>query len=299
MKQLVYRIIYNSTINKILRNVNLVLKNILPDIIGLPVSGTIAINIGNAKTLKLKTNQTNYISRLIFYKGYLNFEYTNIFVSLVQKVNSFYDVGANIGFYSLIGAKINEKLKVIGFEPAIGPSFYFNENVRINNLSNISTEKLALSHKEGEIDFYEVTNPKYKYLKYNLAGEGNAGSKTSTERFKINKVKTTTLDNYVQKNAGGNIDLIKIDTEGTEHLILEKSVNVLTDMKPIIICETLFDTIEQNLEKLMDSYGYEFYNHVDSGLKKVKTIVRRADDGVRNCFFVHPDKFHLIEEYVN
>ena len=82
-------------------------------------------------------------------------------------------------------------------------------------------------------------------------------------------------------------------------MILEKSVNVLTDMKPIIICETLFDTIEQNLEKLMDSYGYEFYNHDDSGLKKVKTIVRRADDGVRNCFFVHPVKFHLIEEYVN
>lgn len=203
LKQLVYRIIHNSTINKILRNVNLVLKNILPDSIDLPVSGTIAINIGNAKTLKLKTNQTNYISRLIFYKGYLNFEYTNIFVYLVQKVNSFYDVGANIGFYSLIGAKINE-------------------NVRINNLSNISTKKLALSHKEGEIDFYEVTNPKYKYLKYNLAGEGNAGSKTSTERFKINKAKTTTLDNYVQKNAGGNIDLIKIDTEGTEHLILDK-----------------------------------------------------------------------------
>ncbi len=299
MKQLIYRIIYNSTINKILRNVNQVLKNILPGSIEIPVSGTIAINIGNAKTLKLKTNQTNYISRLIFYKGYLNFEYTNIFVSLIQKVNSFYDVGANIGFYSLIGAKINEKLKVIGFEPAIGPSFYFNENVSINNLSNISTEKLALSHKEGEIDFYEVTNPKYKYLKYNLAGEGNAGSKTSTERFKINKVKTTTLDNYVLRNAVDNIDLIKIDTEGTEHLILEKSVNVLTDMRPIIICETLFDTIEQNLEKLMDSYGYEFYNHVDSGLKKVKTIVRKADDGVRNCFFVHPDKFHLIEEYVN
>jgi len=299
MKQLVYRIIYNGTINKILRNANLVLKNILPDTIELPVSGTIAINIGNAKTLKLKTNQTNYISRLIFYKGYLNFEYTNIFVSLVQKVNSFYDVGANIGFYSLIAAMVNEKIKVIGFEPAIGPSFYFNENVRLNNLHNISTEKLALSHKEGEIDFYEVTNPKYKYLKHNLAGEGNAGSKTSTERFKINKVKTTTLDNYVQTNAGGTIDLIKIDTEGTEHLILEKSVNVLTEMKPIIICETLFDTIEQNLEKLMESYGYEFYNHVDSGLKKVKTIVRRADDGVRNCFFVHPDKFHLIEEYVN
>ena len=70
MKQLVYRIIYSNTINKILRNANLALKNILPDKIELSPSGTIAINIGNGKTLKLKTNQTNYISRLIFYKGY-------------------------------------------------------------------------------------------------------------------------------------------------------------------------------------------------------------------------------------
>ncbi|KPL16475.1 MAG: hypothetical protein AMS26_04510 [Bacteroides sp. SM23_62] len=265
----------------------------------LPPSGTIRISIGDGKTLKLKTNQTNYITRLLFYRGYLNFEYTNIFISLIRKINSFYDIGANIGFYSLMGAKINETLKVTGFEPATGPSFYFNENVRLNNLNNIITEKLALSHKEGEIEFYEVKNPKYKYLQFNLAGEGNTGSKTSTKIFEIKKVKTTTLDKYVQDNEADSIGLIKIDTEGNEHLILENAVNVLSNMKPIIICETLFNTIEQNLEKLMGSYGYEFYNHIDSGLKKVKTIVRKRDDGVRNCFFVHPDKFHLIEEYVH
>jgi len=299
MIQIVYRIVYNSTINKILRNINLALKVILPDKMELPPSGTIRISIGDGKTLKLKTNQTNYITRLLFYRGYLNFEYTNIFISLIRKINSFYDIGANIGFYSLMGAKINETLKVTGFEPATGPSFYFNENVRLNNLNNIITEKLALSHKEGEIEFYEVKNPKYKYLQFNLAGEGNSGSKTSTKIFEIKKVKTTTLDKYVQDNEADSIGLIKIDTEGNEHLILENAVNVLSNMKPIIICETLFNTIEQNLEKLMGSYGYEFYNHIDSGLKKVKTIVRKRDDGVRNCFFVHPDKFHLIEEYVH
>jgi hypothetical protein len=48
----------------------------------------------------------------------------------------------------------------------------------------------------------------------------------------------------------------------------------------------------------MASYGYEFYNHTPQGLKKVRTITRKADDGVSNCFFVHPENFHLIEEFV-
>ena len=298
MRQIIYKILYNRVINQVLRNINLALRNVLHLKFELPPSGTLNIKLANGRNFKLKTNQTNYISRLIFYGGYMNFEYTGIFVSLIQKINNFYDIGANIGYYSLIGATLNEKLNVTAFEPAAGPWFYFNENVRINQLNNINIEKLALSHKEGEIEFYEVKNPKYKYLKYNLAGEGNAGSKTSTGKFTIINAKTTTLDRYVDENEVDNIDLIKIDTEGTEHLILENAGNVLSTMKPIIICETLFNTIEVNLEKLMDSYGYEFYNPSGDGLKKVKTNVREEDDGVRNCFFVHPDKIHLIEEFV-
>jgi hypothetical protein len=89
-----------------------------------------------------------------------------------------------------------------------------------------------------------------------------------------------------------------MDTEGTENLILESSDFILTEMKPIIICETLFNTIEPELEKIMSSYGYEFYNHMPSGLQKADTIIRKENNGISNCFFVHPDKYHLIEEFV-
>ena len=89
-----------------------------------------------------------------------------------------------------------------------------------------------------------------------------------------------------------------MDTEGTENLILESSDFVLKEMKPIIICETIFNTIEPDLQRIMSSYGYEFYNHIPAGLKKVETILRNEDNGVSNCFFVHPDKSYLIEEFV-
>ena len=298
MKQLIYKVIYNKHVNKILRNLNRILKPILPEKIKLPPSGIIRFKNNLGQVLSIKTNQTSYITQLLYWDGYQNFEYTDIFIKLIKKINVFYDIGANIGYYSLLAEIENKNIKVIGFEPANGPLFYFRENIKINKFKNIRVESLALSDKEGEITFYEIRNKKYTYLEYNLAGEGNSGSKTSGRNFVSISVKTTTLDKYVENAKEANIDLIKMDTEGTEHFILENSDNVLKLMKPIIICETLFNTIELELEKLMRSYGYEFYNHTEMGLKKVNTIVREEDNGVSNCFFVHPNKFDLIEEFV-
>lgn len=297
--QLLYRFIYHPKINFLLRNINKLLVRVLPERIKISPAGILKVKNYEGRILKIKTNQTNYLSRLIFWEGgYLRFEYTDIFIKLIKKMNSFYDIGANIGYYSLIAAMENKNITVVGFEPAIGPLYHFRENVRINNFKNIKVESIALSHQEGEIEFFEIKNKKYKYLEYNLAGEGNAGSNTTGRNFVRIKVKTTTLDNYVKMNNVGNIDLIKMDTEGTENLILEKSGRVLKEMKPIIICETLFNTIEPELERIMRSFGYEFYNHVGAGLQKTESIIREVNDGISNCFFVHPDKFHLIEEFV-
>ena len=299
MKQIIYKTIYQKNINWVLRGVNKFLFPALPKKIKIPPSGILKIRNAEGKVLKIKTNQTSYLTTLIFWNGgYQNFEYTEIFIKLIKKVHSFFDVGANIGFYSLIAAQENEKIHVTGFEPARGPLFYFKENVQLNEFSNIKIESEALSDKNGTITFYEVSNKKYTYLEYNLAGESNAGSKTKGRNFEMTKVKTLTLDEYVGKNNVANIDLIKMDTEGTENLILEKAEFVLDEMKPIIICETLFNTIEPELEQIFQSKGYEFYNHVEGGLKKENSIVRKMDNGIRNCFFVHPSKRHLIEEFI-
>ena len=296
MMQLFYRFIYSPGVNRFLRNLNKKLYPVVP--VRIPVAGTIALRNTEGNTVRIKTNQTNYPIFLVFWEGYLNFEYTDIFVRLIKKVNVFYDIGANIGYYSLLAAVENPSVRVVGFEPAAGPLFYYRENVRLNNYRNIKVEPLALSHQEGEITFYEIKNDKYHYLPHNLAGEGNAGSKTTQRNFVPHPVKTTTLDRYVAHAKETTLDLIKLDTEGTEHLILEHAPQVLTHLQPIVICETLFNVIEAPLEALFGAYGYEFYNHTEQGLVLVDSIRRTQDDGVRNCFFVPPGKRHLIEEFI-
>lgn len=298
MKQLVYRLIFHPKINYILRNVNRTLAPVLPGWLKISPSGLMEIKLSGGKKMKFLTNQTSYLTKLIFWDGYENFEYTDLFNKLIRKVSVFYDVGANIGYYSLIAALENEDIEVVSFEPATGPLHFLKMNVALNNLTNVRIEPIALSDKKGEIVFYEIRNKKYKYLEYNLAGEGNAGSKTTGRNFVPSTVKTMTLDQYVKMKGDKTIDLIKMDTEGTENTILSKSDEVLKHMRPIVICETLFDTIEPELDALFRKYGYEFYNHVDDHLEKVETIVRKIDDGVRNCFFVPPEKFNLISEFV-
>lgn len=298
MKQLFYKVIYSSNVNKILRIINKKLSRILPDGIKIPPSGVLTITNEAGKKMDIKTNQTNYLTHLLFWEGYQNFEYTDIFIKLIKKMDVFYDIGANIGFYSLLAEMENPKIKAVAFEPASGPLFYLKENVKINNFKNIVVEDIALSEKTGEIMFYEIRNKKYSYLVHNLAGESNAGSNTVDRNFVPISVKTITLDQYVSDVNQDKIDLIKMDTEGTEHLILEHASVVLDQMKPIVICETLYNTIEQELQDIFRKFGYEFYNHTENGLKKVKSITRKDDDGVRNCFFVHPSKFSMIEEFV-
>ena len=111
------------------------------------------------------------------------------------------------------------------------------------------------------------------------------------------EVPVVTLDKFLHETGEPFPDIIKIDTEGTENLILAESKEVL-DRKPIVICETLYDKIESELEEIMGARGYHFYNHVNGKLLQVKSIQRQKDDGVRDCFFVHPAREPLILPFV-
>lgn len=295
---LFYSIIYHPTINKLLRNINYALAPILPSKIKLYPTGKIKIRMEEVGAIYFKTNQTSFLTRELFWKGPAKFEFTNIFIKLIKKVDVFIDIGTNIGYYSILGAKFNPNINVIAFEPSEGPMVYACENIKINNLENsIKVEPLALSNKTGELDFYNVKNPKFPSI-YNLSGEHNLTA--SKEKLNYTKVKAQAIvfDEYVKASQLDRIDLMKIDTEGSEYLILEGAQKVLENYRPIVICETLFNVIEDKLEAIFIDHDYEFYNHSGNGLVKVTTIQRKEDNGARNCFFVPKEKVSLIEEFI-
>lgn len=299
MLEILYKIIYHKNINYLLRNINFSLKNIFFNIIKIPPSGILNLTTESGK-IKIATNQTSYLTQLLFWDGYKMFEYSKIFEEISKEISVFLDIGANIGYYSLLSTKSNPNIRVYAFEPAHGPKHFLNQNIKLNHFSNnIKPVDLALSKAVGKIDFYEVKSLKYKYINYNLAGEGNAGTKTTSRNFIKNTVSSTTLNDFIINNNLDKIDLIKIDTEGTEVEILKSGKSFIIEFQPIVICETLFNTIEKGLEDFFNDLDYEFYNHKENRLEKVSTIQRSEDDGIRNCFFIPKSKLNIIKKYID
>ena len=244
----------------------------------------------------MATNQTSYVTKLLYWEGADSFEYTPVFKGLIKYCNVFIDIGANSGYYSLLAATIKPDICIHAFEPAQGPLHYLKENVRLNKLGKqIEVHSLALSSRSGEVNFYEVTNKKYTYLTHNLGGIGSLKADSFQTAY---PVKTETLDRFVLIKSISAVDFVKIDTEGTENFILEGAEETIRKFLPIIVCETLFNRIEDKLELLMKKHEYLFFNHENGYLRKVETLIRQKDDGVKDCFFIHSSKINLISKFI-
>ncbi len=151
----------------------------------------------------------------------------------------------------------------------------------------------------NKIDFFEIDNSENYSSKFNLAGTGSLKEeKIVSQNHVTRKVQTTLLDDWVAAEKLTKLDLIKIDTEGTEHLILQGSDQVLRVLAPIIICETLFHVIEEELEKIMSLYDYRFFNYRQGKLYETKTLIRETDNGFRDCFFVPAKKVSWIQPFM-
>lgn len=155
----------------------------------------------------------------------------------LQEHCTVFDVGANVGFYSIALGKnlagLNGKLHA--FEPV--PSNYarLQECINLNQLeSTITAHNIALGSEEGIIELYMATD--------NNASTGNAvvvKEKVITQdKLKGNATaRITQLDSYVQEQGIESCHLIKIDIEGAEVMFLRGGGNFLGKTRPIIYGE--------------------------------------------------------------
>jgi len=295
----IFRIIYSPYINYIIRNINKLLFKIIP-IIKLPPSGTLKIKLSNNQLLKFNTNQTDFVAFSIFWDGLYNYEYVYIFEKIAKKLNGFIDIGSNGGLYSLIAAKNSEKIKVLSFDPTESANYYINKNIKLNHLNNkISSFKLALSDKTEVLDFFEVKNPKYPFLKYNLGGSSSLVN--HPKAFQTIAVQAYSFDHFLVENPIHNfiIDFIKIDAEGAEPSIIIGMKKTIEKYKPIIVCEILSAEVGNEIENLFLGLGYQFFLNKERFLIPISSFKGNISDNlIYNCFFVHPSKLHLIDEFV-
>lgn len=132
------------------------------------------------------------------------------------------DVGANIGYYTLLFAKlVGPSGKVYAFEPHPENFQILKKNILENGYRNVILEKKAVSSKNGIEKLYidKDMATRHSFLK----------SFVTTSKFV--EVDTITLDSYFGKK---KVDFVKIDVEGYEFQVL-KGMNDLMDNKEICI----------------------------------------------------------------
>ena len=173
----------------------------------------------------------------------------------------FWDIGANIGVYSIYASCIhNKKIKVYAFEPSTSNLRILSRNIYLNKLvKKIIINTLPLTNKENK--FLEMKEAKFEEgLSLNTFGEN---FDFEGKKFKVGncyKILGTTIDYLIVKKIMEVPDYIKIDVDGIEHLILLGGKKTLKNKK---IKSVLIEVNEKFLEqknkvhRLMSSFGFK------------------------------------------
>jgi len=130
--------------------------------------------------------------------------------------DTFVDVGANIGYYTVLAArKVGPQGRVFAFEPDPESFALLQRNVERNALSQVVVENKAAGAEKGKLELFLSTANRGDHRIYDPGG-----GRPSVE------VAVVRLDDYFAQ-AGGPLHAMKIDTRGAECTILDGMTTLL------------------------------------------------------------------------
>ena len=184
-----------------------------------------------------------------------------------------FDIGANIGQSIDRFRKYQKNAKIFSFEP--DPSVYKLLEFKKNNDPNLFTYNIALSNKKKKSILYTQNN----------SGESSL-LKMNTNKLNSNipiKIKCDTISRFCKKNKIKNIDILKIDTQGSEYNIIKGCGNFLKNIF-IIEAEIIFNNTWKNspsigeLENFLKRFGFVIWDFPN--------IVKFPQDDIDRIFFI-------------
>lgn len=177
-------------------------------------------------------------------------ETANWLLSHLHEGNVFFDIGANFGYFTLLGGRaVGSEGKVFSFEPIPENSRIIEEMITLNELRTSKVISSAVSDASGTIEFaLESTNANSHISSFGLP---HAPSKVLETVF----VRTISLDEFCDENDVVP-DVIKCDVEGAEVAVLAGAKRLLEKKKTKWIISTHSEQLEGRCREIMVSSGY-------------------------------------------
>lgn len=192
---------------------------------------------------------------------------TEVFSKFIRPGDVVIDIGAHIGWYTLIAAKlVGKKGKVYAFEPDTTNFKLLTKNIQANGYQNVILVKKAVSNETGSARLF-----------INNENTGDHRIFDTDNHRKSITIEQTTLDDYFKK-LPQRVDLIKMDIQGSEMKALLGAQTVLKKNKQLkLITELQPGYILQSGQKPKDylafirRHGFNIYI-IDEIVKKLELV---------------------------
>jgi len=233
--------------------------------IGYPIADFfVKIAIGNKEIFemhgfKIKKGRTTRISILT---GEFEPSTTKLIKNEVKEGMVVFDMGANIGLYSLLCSRLVGKSGyVYAFEPEPYLVDVINENIKLNQITNVKVFPYAISNKIGNAKFG-----------INKSQDGDNRLESKIINDEIINVETITIDYFCEKY---NLkpDFIKMDIQGSEPKAFEGMKNTIASNQNIKIITEFFPSaitdVGSSTEKFLDN------------LEKIGFTIKELPEGIK------------------
>ena len=179
---------------------------------------------------------------------------TKLFEKVIKKGNVVLDLGANIGYFTLLSARlVGPKGKVYAFEPEPRNFSFLKKNVELNNYTQVIVNQKAVGNKKGKVKLYICPYETGHHTINQFEGIENYTHKDKKITKKFVMVDLIVLDNFIKDK---KIDFIKMDVEGAELLALRGMAELLEKNKNIKLVIEFFPLLIES----MNSSPKEFIN---------------------------------------
>jgi len=211
---------------------------------------------------------------------------TGLFKKVVKPGNIVVDIGANIGYFTLLAAKlVGESGKVFSFEPEPKNFSYFKKNLEVNDYKNVFAFQKAVSDKVGKAKLFICSYDSGHHTINQFEGieayrQGRTGE---TEEIEIEVV---TLNSFLADKTD-KVDVIKIDVEGAEALVINgmkeilkknNNIKIFLEFFPLLI-NKMGSSPQQLIESLLGDFKFHLFaighdysaSHSHSDLIRIQT----------------------------
>jgi FkbM family methyltransferase len=174
-------------------------------------------------------------------------------LDMLHEGDVFYDIGANIGWYSLLAAR-KTLAPVVAFEPSVRNAAILQQNAATNRLA-VTTIPAAVSDVDGWATFLDRSSLEGRLDKDDCEAQAERRAKRNRPRARTHPVPVVTVDSFLAASEQQPPAVVKIDVEGAELGVLRGMVDTLAATRPRLLIE-LHGT-QREVADFLDEHAYE------------------------------------------